>query len=185
MRHRFKRGVLSAARVVKEFPAGMVRRIPFDPDAQNGRIVTRERLIVLGLIFAGGSVGTAARVAISSAFHTQGWPWATFWINIAGAAILALVLEFVAAFGPDTGWRRRVRLGMGTGVLGGFTTYSAFGVEVAQMARSGAIWVGAGYAAASVALGVTAAFFAGRIGRRAFGRLRLAVDKSAGPGVAR
>ena len=181
MRHRFKRGVLGAARVAKEFPAGIVRRIPFDPDAQNGRIVTRERVLVLALIFVGGSVGTAARVAIGSAFPAGDWPWATFWINIFGAAVLALVLEFLAAFGPDEGWLRRARLGIGTGVLGGFTTYSAFSVEVAQMVRSGAIWMGAGYALASVAVGVTAAFFAGRVGRHTFCRLQLRFEKPEKP----
>ena len=54
-----------------------------------------------------------------------GVPVATFGINVVGAFLLSVLLELLAKHGLDIGWSRRVRLGVGTGALGGFTTYSA------------------------------------------------------------
>lgn len=114
----------------------------------------------LGLIFVGGSVGTALRAALSSAFPVLPgqWPWVTFWVNLGGALLLGALLEGLAATGPDKGWRRDLRLGLGTGLLGGFTTYSTFSVEVVGLVGAG-VWPAAvGYALASVLGGVGTAW---------------------------
>ncbi len=81
-----------------------------------------------------------------------GFPVATFAINVVGAFLLGALLEALAHHGPDTGRRRMLRLGLGTGVLGGFTTYSTLTVETATRTPG----VGAAYLAASVLLGVLA-----------------------------
>ena len=111
------------------------------------------------LVAAGATIGTAIRATLELAYPAQpgGWPWATFLINIAGSLLLGIVLESLARSGDDTGWRQRVRLTVGTGVLGGFTTYSTFIVEIDQLARSGHLIVGASYALVSVVTGVFAA----------------------------
>lgn len=80
-----------------------------------------------------------------------------FWINLAGSLVLGILLESVRRCGPDSGWRRAVRLGCGTGVIGGFTTYSTFVIEVEQLAAAGRLGPGAAYAVLSVALGIAAA----------------------------
>ena len=67
-----------------------------------------------------------------------GVPVATFGINVVGAFLLGVLLELLAKHGLDIGWSRRVRLGVGTGALGGFTT-SALAVETATLA---ATWSG-------------------------------------------
>lgn len=112
-----------------------------------------------GLVAAGGAVGVLARAGIEQAFPAApgGWPWATFWINVAGSLALGALLEILVRSGPDHGWRRAVRLGCGTGVLGGFTTYSTFAVETLLLADDGAAAVGIAYALVSVVVGVAAA----------------------------
>lgn len=116
-------------------------------------------LPLLGAIFAGGAVGTAARAWLQGAVPAApgAWPWATWGINVAGALLLGVLLETLAASGPDVGWRRAVRLGVGTGMLGGFTTYSAFALDIEQLLRAGAWWLGLGYAVGTLVAGVAAA----------------------------
>ena len=114
----------------------------------------------LGVIFAGGTLGTAVRAALESTFAPVAgqWPWTTFWINLGGAFLLGALLEGLAISGADHGWRRGLRLGLGTGVLGGFTTYSTFAVESFGLIGSASWLIGLGYAIGSVLLGVAAAF---------------------------
>ena len=121
----------------------------------------------LGLIFLGGAVGTALRSLLEGAYGAAPgqWPWATFWINVGGSLLLGALLEGIAASGRDTGWRRGLRLGVGTGVMGGFTTYSTFSVETVALLRSGQGLLAAGYAQASVIAGVLAALLGVRLVR--------------------
>ena len=111
------------------------------------------------VVIAGGALGTAIRAGIESAFPAQpaGWPWATFLINVSGAFLLGLLLETLSRRGPDVGGRRLLRLGLGTGVMGGYTTYSTFAVETVRLIGSGAVLAGIGYSLGSVVLGLVAA----------------------------
>lgn len=111
------------------------------------------------LVALGAAFGTFLRASLSLAYPhpEQGWPWATFFINLAGSFILGWLLESLVLSGTDTGWRRTVRLMCGTGVLGGFTTYSTYVLEVEKLARAGVPWLGVAYALVSLLLGVGAA----------------------------
>ncbi len=111
------------------------------------------------LVAAGSALGTLIRAAIELAFPhaSDQWPWATFWINLVGSFLLGALLETLSRSGDDAGWRRRLRLGLGTGVLGGFTTYSTFVLEIDQLARAGQLALGVAYAFGSIVLGVIAA----------------------------
>lgn len=124
-----------------------------------GPLSSRRLLPYAGLIFAGCVLGTFSRAALSTAFpHDEaGWPWATFWINVVGSVVLGALLEALSRAGDDSGWRRAVRLGVGTGVVGGFTTYSTFVLEIDQLARAGALPLAAAYALISVIVGLAAA----------------------------
>ncbi len=110
------------------------------------------------LILIGGMAGTALRAALEAAAPAAPgtWPWTTFWINVTGSALLGALLEWLAG-GEDVGWRRSVRLGVGTGVLGGFTTYSTFSVETVGLLSGGQWAFGLGYAVSSAVLGIGAA----------------------------
>ena len=114
------------------------------------------------VVFAGGVLGTAVRAALESALPAQpgGWPWTTFAINVSGSFLLGLLLETLSRRGPDAGPRRYLRLGLGTGVMGGYTTYSTFAVEAVRLLGlgGGAVFVGLGYALGSVLLGLAGAF---------------------------
>lgn len=124
--------------------------------------VSRIRGLRTAAVFAGGTIGTAVRAGLSAAFpaHPGEWPWATFAINLTGAFVLGCLLELLARRGPDVGVRHYLRLGLGTGVLGGYTTYSTFAVETVRLLGlgGGAVFVGLGYALGSVLLGLAGAF---------------------------
>jgi fluoride exporter len=89
----------------------------------------------LGLVAVGGAAGTGLRYLITLVVPKwAGVPVATFGINVCGAFLLSLLLELLADRSLDTGWSRRMRLGLGTGGLGGFTTYSALATETVTLA---------------------------------------------------
>lgn len=123
-------------------------------EARSGR-----RIVGLALLVAAGAtVGTLLRASLELAFpHAPGeWPWATFVINVVGSFALGALIEALALSGPDTGRRRMLRLTLGTGLIGGFTTYSTFVVEIDQLTTAGAVSTALVYALGSVVLGVVA-----------------------------
>ena len=91
----------------------------------------------IGLVAVGGGLGTGLRYLITTLTpKVAGLPIATFGINVIGAFLLGVLLELLADRSLDTGWSRRIRLGVGTGGLGGFTTYSALATETVVLAAS-------------------------------------------------
>lgn len=137
------------------------------PPADAGGASQRERPrplhfrpLALGLVFAGGVVGTLARYGVELAIphRSPGWPIATFAINIVGAFVLGLLLEFLARGGPDEGLRQRLRLLLGTGFCGAFTTYSTFALEAVLIGRDGHSTTALAYGVSTVVLGVAAAW---------------------------
>nr|BFF15162.1 hypothetical protein GCM10025699_64650 [Microbacterium flavescens] len=100
---------------------------------------------------------------------SRGFPLTVFAINLVGSFALGLLLETLVRRGPDEGARRTARLLLGTGLIGGFTTYSAFAVDVAAL-TDGAPAVAIGYAVGSVVLGAVAAGAGIVAGARLHGR---------------
>ncbi len=111
------------------------------------------------MVVLGGMLGTALRAQLEGAFAPPagGWPWVTFVINLVGSFVLGALLEVLSRTGRDVGWRRAARVGLGTGVLGGFTTYSSFIVETALLVRDGHAGTGVAYAIVSLVLGLLSA----------------------------
>ena len=111
----------------------------------------------VGMVFVGGVVGTLARWAMGEVLAPWGaWPAATFCVNVAGAFVLGVLLEAIGRRGPDVGMRQRLRLLLGTGFLGAFTTYSTLAVETSVLVRDGSGSVALAYAAGSVVVGFLA-----------------------------
>jgi fluoride exporter len=112
----------------------------------------------VGLVALGGTLGTAARFALTEtvpAWHDV--PVATFAVNVVGAFLLGVLLADLARRGRDEGTRRAVRLLVGTGFLGGFTTYSSLAVDTDALLRSGYAGLAVGYAVTTVVVGALAA----------------------------
>ena len=123
---------------------------------------------VLVFVLLGGAVGTMCRDAVSRAFPAAGtFPWVTFAINVSGAFLIGALLEGLLLSGSDRGWRRGARLGLGTGVLGGYTTYSTFALETAGQLLRGAVGTALAYAVGTVVAGFLAAYGATVVTRRA------------------
>jgi fluoride exporter len=88
----------------------------------------------LGLVWLGGSLGTAARYAVAERVPPlRELPLGTLLVNVGGAFLLGLLLERLLRAGADVGRRRDLRLLAGTGFLGGFTTYSALATDAAGL----------------------------------------------------
>ncbi|GAA2481042.1 CrcB family protein [Terrabacter carboxydivorans] len=141
------------------------------PPVRPGGGALRRSPLLGVVIFVGGAIGTSVRSLLEQAAPARPGevPWTTLVINVVGSFLLGLLLESLTRTGPDEGNRRVARLGLGTGVLGGFTTYSTFAVETVDRLGLQSLVVGLSYAVGSVVLGVAAAAVGYRLARRVFG----------------
>jgi CrcB protein len=100
-------------------------------------------------VFVGGMVGTLARAGLAQAWTSGSgsWPWATFLVNLAGAALLGWAMVALPARGPS-------RPFVGTGVCGALTTFSTFQLELYELVDHRHGVLAAGYLAGSVAGGL-------------------------------
>jgi CrcB protein len=118
--------------------------------------VTLRRLLLVAL---GGTVGTAARLGLALLIpDAGGFPLATFAVNIAGALLIG-VLAVRAPGSSDA------RVFFGTGILGGFTTYSAFAVGTVQLWAETPL-LASGYVLLTLVLGIAAAALGARLSAR-------------------
>ena len=84
-------------------------------------------------VFCGGALGTLLRYLIDVAsVRVSGFALDIFIINVVGAFILAFLVGWITGAGEPTRNELRLRLFLGTGVMGGFTTYSTLAVETAH-----------------------------------------------------
>ncbi len=109
------------------------------------------------LIASGGAMGSVARYLLSGwvLHHAAGWrfPLATFTVNLTGCLIVGMLGALVVKHGL---FSPEARLFLFTGIAGGFTTFSAFGLETFYLLRQGEIQIAAGYVIASVVAGLLA-----------------------------
>ena len=114
---------------------------------------------VLGAIAAGGVLGALARAGLQAAFphHPGGFPWATFGINLGGCLLIGALMALLGHLG---GGPPLARPFLGVGVLGGFTTFSTYAVDVQRAVAAGAPQTALAYLAATL-LGALAAVWVG------------------------
>lgn len=114
------------------------------------------RTVALGLVFAGGGLGTAAREGLALAFPPDDIPYAIWAINVGGSLILGFLLGILAT--GSSGLHRGLRLAVGTGFCGGFTTYSSLAVAGADLMGDGLAGSSLLYALGTLLLGGLAAW---------------------------
>ena len=111
----------------------------------------------------GGAFGAALRYQAGRAM--TGWlgapamsvfPWATLAVNALGSLLIGLLFGWLARSGQEGD---QLRLLLGVGLLGGFTTFSAFSLELVVLIERGQFTIAALYAFLSIALGVSGLFF--------------------------
>lgn len=117
------------------------------------------------LVAAGGAIGASLRhlsgIAALRLFGA-GFPWGTLFVNVFGSLLMGL---FIAWMVKKTGVSNEMRLFVATGILGGFTTFSAFSLDVANMIERGAMSSAFIYIAASVVISLVAVFIGLWFGR--------------------
>ncbi len=111
------------------------------------------------LVMAGGALGSAARFLVGRAALSgfgPAFPYGTLTVNLVGGFAMGLLVGLLARYSDNENWR----LLLGVGVLGGFTTFSAFSLDVVAMLERGAPGTALCYVLVSV-IGSVVALFAG------------------------
>jgi CrcB protein len=120
-----------------------------------------QSLVHMGWVFLGGGLGSALRYGVGRAalaLAGPGFPLGTLAVNLLGCTLMGALVEWLAW--RDTGVDASIKLFLTTGLLGGFTTFSAFALDAVALWQRGEVLTATAYAAGSVVLSI-AGFLAG------------------------
>ncbi|SMD26492.1 fluoride efflux transporter CrcB [Kibdelosporangium aridum] len=127
---------------------------PIDPDVDlridsQRRELVRSHAPVLGVIALGGGLGGVARYGMGVLLPVQPghFPWGTFVINVTGCLLIGVVMVLVTEVWSA---HRLVRPFFGVGVLGGFTTFSTYAVEIHGLLQPGTVGIAFAYLAGTL-----------------------------------
>jgi fluoride exporter len=131
---------------------------PADPAVTPVGPLVRQHHTVVAVVAAGGALGSLARWGLGQLLAPRpggppGFPWATFTANVTGCLLLGALSVFLAERRPTS---RLLRLFIGVGVLGGFTTFSTLMLETRSLLTAGRPGLALGYVATSVLAGLAA-----------------------------
>ncbi|WP_027928938.1 fluoride efflux transporter FluC [Amycolatopsis thermoflava] len=147
---------------------------PVDPDVDvcgpaGRREVRPSPWPVLAVISAGGVLGALARYGLQQAFphRAEQFGFATFGINAAGCLLIGVLMALITELWPG---RRLLRPFLGVGVLGGFTTFSTYVVDIQQALAAGAARTALAYLAATVLAALLAVWTGATLTARALQR---------------
>ena len=114
---------------------------------------------LLFLASLGGAIGAGLRFLVSHAFAARGlvwFPWATLSVNVVGSFLMGVLVALLALRYQGSS---EIRTFFATGILGGFTTFSAFSIEFIAMIERGEYSLAFLYTFGSVVLSFVAVFF--------------------------
>lgn len=117
-------------------------------------------------VAVGGACGSVARYALSASLRTliPGFPWGTLIVNVAGGLAMGAITAYALA--RPGALTEPLRLGLTTGILGGFTTFSAFSVETLLLWRDGSAAMAFANLAANVVFSLAACALGLWLGRQ-------------------
>lgn len=142
-------------------------RLPLDPDAEPG---ADARWDVLLAVAAGGAAGSIARYGLGELLSPVGpgpLPWATLVENVTGSFALGVLVVLALDRWPRSRYLRPL---LGIGVLGGFTTFSTYALDIRTLVAGGRPALAATYLLATLVLGLLAAWLGLAAGRRTAAR---------------
>jgi len=125
--------------------------------AARRRAIHRTPWAVLAAVSIGGALGTLARYGLGVAFPTPrgGFPWTTFVVNVTGCLLIGVLMVLAS---DVWGGRRLVRPFLGTGVLGGYTTFSTYVVDVQRLVDAHAAGTALAYLAGTLVTALLATY---------------------------
>jgi CrcB protein len=145
---------------------------PIDPDVDPlalRRPASSGQLPVVAVVAVGGAIGACARYGMALAWPVapDAFPWSTLLVNASGCAVIGVFLVLITE-----AWtaHRLVRPFFGTGVLGGFTTFSTYAVDVQRLVNGGHVATGLGYLVGTLASAMLSVWAAAAATRWAIGR---------------
>ncbi|ANP52915.1 CrcB protein [Streptomyces griseochromogenes] len=124
----------------------------------------RSQAPIVAVVAVGGALGATARYALTLAWPSPvgGFPWATFWTNVIGCAVIGVFMVLITDVWAA---HRLVRPFFGTGVLGGFTTFSTYAVDIRRLVDAGHPRTGLAYLAATLFAALAAVWLASAAAR--------------------
>ncbi|WP_328539975.1 fluoride efflux transporter FluC [Streptomyces sp. NBC_00344] len=144
---------------------------PSDPDVDLGVPAQRRELArgawpVLAVVSLGGAIGASARYGAALLWPTApaGFPWTTLLVNVAGCATIGVFMVMISDLWAA---HRLVRPFFGTGVLGGFTTFSTYAVDIQRLVDAGRAPLGMAYLALTLLSALAAVLSSVWLTRRA------------------
>jgi CrcB protein len=108
------------------------------------------------IVFLGAGIGGALRHSVNvgcTRLCGTAFPWGTLTVNVVGSFVMGAIAGWLA-FKAGEGWSQPLRLFLTTGILGGFTTFSAFSLDAVLIWERGQLGLAGAYVAASVLLSI-------------------------------
>ncbi|MFF7639845.1 fluoride efflux transporter CrcB [Streptomyces canus] len=143
---------------------------PTDPDVDlhvpaQRRELRRGQWPIIAAVSVGGAVGASARYGAALLWPTApgAFPWTTFVVNVIGCGIIGVFMVIITDVWAA---HRLVRPFFGTGVLGGFTTFSTYAVDIQRLVDQGRAGTGLAYLAATMLAALAAVWTTASLTRR-------------------
>lgn len=148
-----------------------VRDEPTDPDVDLRMPAQRRELRdgqvpVVAVVALGGAIGACARYGAVLLWPdaSNAFPWTTFWVNVIGCGVIGVFMVIITDLWAA---HRLVRPFFGTGVLGGFTTFSTYAVDIQRLFGHGRAGTGLLYLAGTMLAALAAVWTTANLARRA------------------
>lgn len=135
-----------------------LHQLPIDPEptppyGPSALELLRRDADLLPVIAAGGAIGSLARWSVAQSLPTTGFAWSTLLVNVLGCGLLGVLMAFMLDRWTHT---RFVRPFLGVGVLGGFTTFSTYQLDVHDLLADGRVGTATAYVVVTLVGGLLA-----------------------------